>query len=455
MGKWGEKEESVTKLILWDENPRFLDAQKGVSQKDLINHLIRRYNLEEFAQKILDDVDLPQLEKVIIWDNAGKLYVLEGNRRVATYLAILDPELVEDEFIKLKFKEIQSKAKLPKNFKIECLVTKNKKQGLRYVDRKHLYRNNEATWGQQERDNYTKRTKVGGRLTTQQAASVFRADLGQKVRDIGFPEEVTSTVLGPKFVTNLFRIIGNTKMGPAYLGYKKNGAELEILNEKKFNKNLKAVVWNVYREQDFSEKSIGSRALNKTEDIEKYLKKVDALSEKKIESLLKKEMKEILTTPEAKKATPRSKPSTTTRSKLIGCTLKTPTSTKLTNIYRELKDNKLDDKNKYSTGVLFRTFIEITCEEYYARVKPTPKWNGSSLRLKVQSVIEDLDPKSEKDSRSKFHSIYNDVSDKKNGSIERLNKLTHDRRFSLSENDLKLMWDNLEYFFKEAFSKMP
>jgi hypothetical protein len=115
---------------------------------------------------------------------------------------------------------------------------------------------------------------------------------------------------------------------------------------------------------------------------------------------------------------------------------------KINDIYRELKDNKLEKETRYSIGVLLRVFIELSCEEYYFRRKPIP-WDGSSLEKKFQSVLKDLEPNCDKDKRAKFHSIYNETFDQKNGSIIKLHKLIHERNYMIDENHLKSIWDTM------------
>lgn len=445
---WEAQKLPIKDLILWDENPRFHDFQKGLSQKDLINHLLTRYSLEDFGKRIVEELDLPQLEKVVIWKDGKENKILEGNRRIATYLLIANPNLATDPHLRSKFESYKKKSELSKTFKVECLSTRDQKEGLRFVDRKHLYANNEASWGQYERDNYTKRTKTGQRLTGEQAKSIFRANLAQEVKKINLPEEVIKTVLGEGFVTNLFRIIDN-RVAANKLGYKRNAEELEILDADKFAKNLKAVIWNVYREKDFSGNPINSRTLNKNAQIETYLNDIDLLPLRRIDEIITLQMGLSSTPLPGTPKTIRSKPASYLRKNLIACTLRVNSNKKLNDIYRELKDNELTKETRYSIGVLFRVFIELTCEEYNSQIKPV-KWVGSSLQTKIQSVLNDLETGCATNRRAKFHNLYKEISDP-NGPIVKLHKLLHDRNYSISENDLKLIWDNLEPLFKKIF----
>ena len=88
-----ERKVAINRLSLWDENARFPDKLFNSDQEELIKYFISKeeFKIEELIKEIVKDFDLPQAEKLIVWDNEGELIVLEGNRRLTSYklLAIL------------------------------------------------------------------------------------------------------------------------------------------------------------------------------------------------------------------------------------------------------------------------------------------------------------------------------------------------------------------------------
>ena len=45
----------------------------------------------------MSDFDLPQLEKIVVWNNSDSLIVLEGNKRLAGYKLLADPSIIIEE----------------------------------------------------------------------------------------------------------------------------------------------------------------------------------------------------------------------------------------------------------------------------------------------------------------------------------------------------------------------
>ena len=96
--KFSEKKISIGSLKLWDENARFPDKYYNSDEKELIKYFLSKPNfkLREFIDEIVNDIDLPHLEKIVVWDSTDKLIVLEGNRRLAGYKLLANPDLVKD-----------------------------------------------------------------------------------------------------------------------------------------------------------------------------------------------------------------------------------------------------------------------------------------------------------------------------------------------------------------------
>ena len=128
---------SIKNLLLWDENARFPDKYFNKSEKELIDYFISKkdFKIKEFAEAIVKDFDLPQIEKIVVYKLGNKSIVLEGNRRLTAYKLLSNPNLTDDVKLKDVFKRLKSQITITNNLALECLITENKKEGLRYIDR--------------------------------------------------------------------------------------------------------------------------------------------------------------------------------------------------------------------------------------------------------------------------------------------------------------------------------
>lgn len=73
---------SIKNLSLWDENARFPDKYFNKTEKELIEFVFKKdFKLAELAEEVVSEFDLPQLEKLVVYELNGKNIVLEGNRR--------------------------------------------------------------------------------------------------------------------------------------------------------------------------------------------------------------------------------------------------------------------------------------------------------------------------------------------------------------------------------------
>ena len=197
-------------LILWDENARFPDKYSDSTEDELIEYFISNKNLKipQLIEEIAKDIDLPQLEKLVVWNEGEKFIVLEGNRRLSSYKILANPQLVQQKHIKLRARveRLKSELEISDNFQLECLVSDEKSDCFRFIDRKHDKGNNEVNWNQPERENYAVRR--GNANYT----SKLRLALTNYIRELDLPDEIKRTVTGKGYVTNLYRL---TTTGPA------------------------------------------------------------------------------------------------------------------------------------------------------------------------------------------------------------------------------------------------
>jgi hypothetical protein len=439
----------IKNLSLWDENARFPDKYFNKTEKELVEYFLSKkdFKLTELAEEVVNEFDLPQLEKLVIYELNGKNIVLEGNRRLAVYKLLDNPELTDNAKLKNKLNRLKSRIKINDNFKLECLITKDKDQGLRYIDRKHLRGNNEVSWGDNERAHHNARR---GNASQKE---LLKVAITKRIKDLDFPEELKEQVLGHGFVTTFWRLI---EQNPAWSTFGFNlddNGELQN-KDKEFDEKLKVIIFDVLQKGKFNNK-LFSR-LN-TKEIESYLKQITKDDYKRVADEIKKQTKTDLfgkesTSVQKNNGTNRSIPKSSLRNYLIPktCVLQIQ-ETKINNVYCELKNNLLLDDSKNSvpnaTGVLFRVFLEISIDYFWEKNGKTFK-DDTKLAGKITIVADHMEKNKIADSKQ-LKNIRTVATDKNNLlAIENFHSYVHSYKSQPSPNDLKIKWDNLQEFFE-------
>jgi len=439
------KKIEISDLILWDENARFPDNYSNSKEHELIEYFLSQpaYQIEDFLEEIVSDFDLPQLEKLVVWKDEENMIALEGNRRLTSYKLLANPEIIKAKHKKLykRILEIKSEIEITNNFKLECVLSEDKGQCYRFLDRKHNRGNNEVNWGDLERTNYKIRRGAANHSVKLKVA------LSNYIKDLDLPQESISKVLGKGFVTNFFRL---TTTGPSRklfgLDLDENGSLTFV--DPNFPEKLKVIIYNVLEKEDFKGNPVDSRELNKGPQIEKYLKSVKSTDSKKVDKKIESSKKSDLfqankpTAPIAK-PTVKIQPKSNTRRRLIpkNCRIRIKPA-KINNIYRELRDDLLLDESTTSVpnavGVLFRVFLEVSLD-YYAKQNMHNFTQNSTISQKIPWVVDSLETKGY--DKKTFNNINKVGSAKKEHSvlsIQNFHEYVHSTVTQPSPNELKI-----------------
>ncbi len=295
----------------------------------------------------------------------GKKIVLEGNRRLAVYKLLNNPKLTDNTKLQNKLTGLKSKIKIDDNFKLECLVSKDKDQCLRYINRKHLRGNNEVSWGDNKRAHHNAR---GGNANQKE---LFKVAITKIIKDIDLPEELKEQVLGHGFVTTFWRLV---EQKPAWdtFGFSLNeSGELEI-TDKDFKDKLRVIIFDVLQKDKHNGKLFSRLNIKGIKD---YLEQISKDDYKRVADEIKKQTKtdlfgtELTVVSTSGNSMPISIPKSSLRDYLIPktCMLQIH-ETKINNIYCELKNDLLIDDSKKAVpnaaGILFRVFLEISLDHY-------------------------------------------------------------------------------------------
>ena len=363
----------ISELSLWDENPRFPDKYFNQTEEELINFFLykKNFKIQELAEAIVRDFSLPQLEKIIVLELQDQNIVIEGNRRLSVYKLLANPELTQDEKLRAFFIDLSNKISINDEFELECLITSEKEEALKYVDRKHNNGNFEIGWGQAERDNFKARR---GRASNKE---LFRIEISKIVKSLDLPEELKEQVLGKGYVTTFFRIIDSK---PAYdlYGFSFQDGKLKI-KDKDFNEKLKVIVYEVLNKKTLEgSKDINTRTLNKNPEKEEYLKSVKKEHSKKIDEIIEKHTqkdifgKEKVNIPKISNKKKRNvkTPITKPNEIIFGRTLELKQG-KVNNLYRAIvKIYEQNSKNEIDIvlpiiGMSLRLILDVAAREYY------------------------------------------------------------------------------------------
>lgn len=446
------KQISIGNLTLWDENARFPDKYYNSEENELIDYFLSKedFKIRILIEAIVKDFDLPQLEKLVVWDDGVNNIVLEGNRRLTAYKLLCNPELAGKQALVKFIKEQCSKINIDEDYELECLVTDDKENGFRYIDRKHANSNFEVNWQDTERAHYNVRRG------SKNQNELIKIGLAKRVRELDIPDEMKEQILGSGYVTTFFRIVSGTPARDEYgYSFSENGDLL--IKDIHFNDKLKVIICNVLNKKDFAGNDIDSRTLNKKEKIKDFIKTISPEDSKKVDDQIEKNTTEnifgeknisIGSDSKRKKILPKS----TNRNHLISskCRLSIPEK-KINNIYLELKkDLLLDDSSSAvpnAIGVLFRVFLEISIDYFLEKegiTLPTDtKLSGKITKcadvMEKQNVASKIQLKNIRNVATNKHSIL---------SIQNFHDYIHSYKTQPSSSDLKLKWDNLEEFFQ-------
>jgi hypothetical protein len=129
-------------------------------------------------------------------------------------------------------------------------------------------------------------------------------------------------------------------------------------------------------------------------------------------------------------------------------------STRLNDIYLELKRKLRVDEVPNAAGVLLRVFLELSVDEYVERNRVTlPK--EKTLATKVSAVANHMEAEGVMTNKQALLVREAVKSDDKLTLATNLNALVHNRAMSVSGNDLKALWTRLAAFFEKLWEERP
>jgi hypothetical protein len=437
----------LARLRLNHENDRHgpLPSEQECIQWLLMHHRDHMINLaKDIAEHGVSPIDgilvLPGGE-----DAPGDFVVWEGNRRVAAFKLLDDPNRCHDSKSRQRFTEIGNKAKVAIPRDIECTVAPSIEEAERLIELRHQGPQDgigTLAWDARQKSRHQQRLGKRGRYAFSQqvldaVTDKLDHELKQKVQGKEFP------------ISTLDRILNNT-YAREFLGLStESGAPERVLEEKETLKGLTKILWDLAQ-------GMPVRKVYSSELIREYLGTFD----KKYVPDQKKTLSEpaLLTTHESEIAGPeeikaRTRPLAHGRKKLIppGASYSIRDN-RVNAIYQELR--RLDiDTYRNAVAVLFRVFLELSVELYLEKHGITFNAN-EKLAQKAGKAVADMKKQGWLD-RQGSKGIDSAISSKHGPhSVDTFHAYVHNRRFQPTPSDLNIAWDNLQPFFGTLFSHL-
>lgn len=466
--KWKKDDDHKVSSILLDHlNPRFSHNKAHLSQNELINEMIEKYQVYDLAKSIVNDGYFPDKVLVVIEEN-GKLFVVEGNRRLSALKCLLNPDIVtgkgKDKFVKLS-------TQIDKHYvdSVGIVIAPSREAANPIIFKEHTG-NTAMPWsrimqaefyvrqisnGQSiediEKEYHRTRSEINKFLKLYYMYNIARnltydkKEIQDKVEDKqDFPASVLERIYDS---STMKRFLG--------ISFDSYGNVKGERDKKEFENAYKTIV------TDIVNKEVHTRTLNKEKDFKDYSKKLDSVKPTKSGKFTYKDfVKEDEKSEGPDTPAKLIKKSVRKATGIIprGLPFGLKSASNLQKNYDELR--KLPVKTyPNTTAVMLRVFVDKALRMYLKKchIKEIPvKKDGKDISAKISDVllgeiIDFITARETKiisdDNVKKVLRKYKSSSDIST-SLSALNSVTHNEEFSLTEPDVRNNWLSLEGLFR-------
>jgi len=371
---WKESEYLVTSLSLDPLNPRLPEIDKKLSQKELIEELIKHEDVYEIAKSISEDGYYP-VERLICVKEGNKKYVVEGNRRLAALKLLISPESAPEREQK-KYRTLSNSiSSLEQIKKVKVTIAPDRKSANHYIRNKHTSPTIRP-WKPIQQAKFYKNMIISG-STIADISKDYMVPVGEITENlqlldmyniacnIKLPDDTKEFVLDSRRfpVSTLQRAFQNQEI-KKFLGidFDSNKKLLGKINKEEFTKGYAKLVIDIVNGE------LDSRIINTDKDVKNYLSKIKDyrpdLSQKgkfHINDLVAGEIKpRIISDSEKDKAKKKAKRSTSLIASDFRCTVE---NERIKSIFKELRKLKVEDYIN-SVAILLRVLLELSLAHY-------------------------------------------------------------------------------------------
>lgn len=372
---WAEKRLSVNSIQLDPRNPRIPPASEALDQHSLIAELVAHDKVYELSQNIAQNGYYP-VESLIVVREDGQIIVIEGNRRLAALKLLIAPEAAPEAQIP-KFRALSNRIDRKTINKVKVVIAPNRQVTAPIVMSRHTNIQIERWDTIMQASFYSGLLRNG--ITVDDLSreyNVARLDIIQSLRlykmyqiacSLDLPDEVAQIVHNPREfkATNLQRFY-ERPVSQKFLGITLSNEVADIsgiISENEFKKGYRKIV------TDIATGGVDSRALNKTEQVKKY---ISSFTPEETPDLSKKGS---FTSDTLLKGGKGEKVSATIRGKAIRRPKRKPTGLISKDISCEVNNQRINDtfnelrtipvaKYPNATAVLFRSLFEMALSHY-------------------------------------------------------------------------------------------
>lgn len=443
----------VTDLLLNTQNPRFNPVQH---QAQAIHAMLEDQGdkLIELARHIAEN-GLSPTEIVLVQPLGGQWLVREGNRRVTALKLVNEPNLIPDTHAKIKREFTTLSKSIDSDIldNIQCAIVADEKLINEWIRLKHTGENKGAGtvgWDAQQTSRFS--AQVSGKADPR---STFFESLKE---NFAIPQALREKFSGIK-KTNFDRLVGDPKVRTLMEIETKNG-EFDLPGGA--NAHLLTMLSDLAG--DFS---VG-RIYTKT-DRESYLtdlKKRVTNSKESYPSTTSDNGRipefnsvESLTDPTVhadpmpagiipEHTTEKRKGYPLNRKMLVPSLHKLVIGIpRIARIFSELKTIDCEQFPN-AASVLFRVFVELSCDFYISSVPLTGLTVDSKLTAKIEAVADNIETKSSMTRHELRAARQMATSQTQNQSVKTFHSYVHNKDVTPIPGDLKVAWDDLWPFIQ-------
>jgi len=381
MAFWDQKI-GIKTLMIDESNPR---SPRVKDQEEAIDQMLRKYEskIRKIARHISDYGLNPSTVPIVFRTSEGKYIVKDGNRRITAIKCMMYPEKVKNNpGLKKYLSDLGGKLDRADFQLIACRVSDDEEEINRWVEVNHQGEQGgigQTRWNTMSRYRHLKSMGV-----PQPTLDLF--DHLQKNLSYDFDEDTFN-------ITTFERLIESTAFRKA-MGM--DVTEKEIVFDRPEEEWIRdfEVILNDMTSDKGTEDHITSRTIDKTENIEEYIRSKRAKgyfekADEPTETVIAIDRTERI--PE--KGSRRKRIGRPQKTTLIAaeCDIYFP-KTRMNDLFRDLKEL---DLKKYSNSVstIFRTFIEIVTKYYYeCMAKPFGHAEDRHVKFpdRVKAILEHL-----------------------------------------------------------------
>jgi hypothetical protein len=439
----------VSKLDFDLHNPRYpvQSSDREALEKILLSSMPKSIRLAEHIVKYgQNPTDL-----IAVIQNGSRYTVLEGNRRTSVLKVLAKPLLLDSlpsgpgvpSFAK-RMKALAAKAHDVN--KVTVVLFPSREAADVWINLKHTGPNDGAgtvPWDSTAKSRYSNKGDIGLELL----------DFG-KTNNWFTDDDLRNSTGGPFPLSTLNRLLGDPAVRGALGLDLLNGVLVSKVSVAELAKGVKQVV------ADLSSSTWNVTKLKLKGDRKKYLDQFpnDSLPQEEPTATAPWQVDVETVQPEPQKpAPPKPRPKSAARKTLIPKDFvisTSPDSPRLAKILGELKKLEVD-KQENAVAVLFRTYIELSLDDYIARTKIkvqmkrppqaslAEKAKGAAAHLKSLMLLD-------KNQAANVDRLVGIDSDPKAepGSITTLHSFVHSRHSNPIPSELQISWDNIAPFMR-------